>query len=848
MATVLVANVMNDAPTFAAHYRATDDQWQSLDAHLFGVADLARCFAAKLGLQDQGELLGLLHDFGKYSQAFQTYLKSATGVLNQDEDEDWVDADSLRGKIDHSSAGAQFVWRHLTRGKPPASTEFIAAQAFAICIASHHSGLVDCVGGDGKRFGDDVFGTRINKSPHRTHLEEAASAASQAVLTRAERLLSAPSLVAAIASTLERIVTKEREARHSVRAPHLDTVTQFKSGLLVRFLFSCLIDADRIDTADFENRASRRHRQRGKYAEWQPLIDRLEQHLAGFESVRDIDRIRADIARHCFDGAVRESGRIYTLTVPTGGGKTLAALRFALHHSKAKDLDRIVFVVPFTSIIDQNSQVARGVLEPGSDERGRIVLEHHSNITPEHQSWREKILSENWDAPVIYTTSVQFLETLFGAGTRGARRMHQLARAVIVFDEVQALPVRCVHLFNNAINFLTEHCQSTVVLCTATQPLLQKVDPDRGAVRLHADHELMPDVGELFRQLKRVNVVDARQPGGWADNQIADLAVQSVRECGSCLVIVNTKRSAESIYRDCVERSPEIPIFHLSTQMCAAHRREVLAVIRKRLAAKLAVLCVSTQLIEAGVDVDFGCVIRFLAGLDSIAQAAGRCNRHGARRAGVVHILNPRDESLDKLLDIRIGRDIAERVLDEFKAAPERFAGDLIGPTAMTAYYEYYFFARKALMDYCVGVGEIGRSDTLLNMLSVNSQAVEQHARHNRAKPATFLRQAFMSAAKAFKAIDAPTQGVIVPYADMGQALVADLSASFDVSKDIALLRSAQQYAVNVFPHVFEELDRAGALHTVRSDLRIYTVDRRYYSEAFGLTTEPSGPMENLHV
>ena len=307
------------------------------------------------------------------------------------------------------------------------------------------------------------------------------------------------------------------------------------------------------------------------------------------------------------------------------------------------------------------------ILEPSDDpiSEGRIVLEHHSDLTPEQQGWREKMLSENWDAPVVYTTMVQFLETLFGAGTRGARRMHQLANSVLIFDEIQTLPVRCVHLFNNAINFLVEQCGSTVVLCTATQPLLDRVDVKKGSIRVPDGNEIMPDLKALFDDLKRVEVVNSRKPSGWANGEIADLSIKEAHRADSCLVIVNTKKAAQTLY-NLAKDQDGMDVYHLSTDLCPAHRKDKLAEIKAKLeeintkqgnAVKL--LCFSTQLIEAGVDVDFGAVIRSTAGLDSIAQAAGRCNRNGNREIGIVHVVNPQDENLDMLPDIKIGKEKA---------------------------------------------------------------------------------------------------------------------------------------------------------------------------------------------
>jgi CRISPR-associated endonuclease/helicase Cas3 len=826
---------------FVAHHRQYDDAWQGLTDHLIGVATLASQFADKLGLGDIGELAGLLHDLGKFSQAFQAYLKSATGALNQDEDEDWVDARSLKGKVDHSTAGAQFAWQALGQGGQP---EQIAGQVLALCIASHHSGLIDCIGAGASSFGEDLFNRRMKKAQEQTHLDEVLRVADPQLLRRCKALVANGELVAKLNALIGQI--GRRNANPQDGSPQ---VALQQLGLLVRFIFSCLIDADRIDTANFEHRRTRAFRPQGRYTEWRVLTARMERHLSALAATRPIDCLRQDISNHCRHAATRPTGA-YTLTVPTGGGKTLASLRFALHHAQQHGLDRIIYVIPFTSIIDQNARVVREVLEPENapGDKGCIVLEHHGSLTPEQQTWREKVLCENWDAPVVYTTMVQFLEALFSSGTRGARRMHQLARSVLIFDEVQTLPIKCVHLFNNAVNFLASHCETTVVLCTATQPLLHQVAKDKGAVRLLPGHELMPDVEGLFKILKRVEVRDQRKPSGWADEEVANLAISEMRRSGSCLVIVNTKASARRIFKMCAKATePDIAV-HLSTDMCPAHRKQELAKLRSRLGAREPALCVSTQLIEAGVDVDFGTVIRFMAGLDSIAQAAGRCNRNGRPEPGIVHLVNPQNENLDKLPDILVGREKTLRVLDEFKLDPARFQGDLIGPEALSTYYRYYFFDRASDMSYAVPAGEIAQADTLLNLLAHNSGSVDEYKATHQAAPSIFFRQSFMAAGKAFKAIDSPTQGVIVPFGAAGKKLVADLCAAYDVELEVDLLRTAQQYSVNVFPHVLRKLSDAGALYEVKPDARILCLRGEYYSDLFGLATEPVSPMEILHA
>lgn len=829
-----------DAPPFVAHHRLTDGAWQPLEDHLEGVAALAAQFASKLGLQDLGELLGLLHDFGKFSAAFQAYLKSAIGVLNQDEDEDWVDAKNLKGKVDHSTAGAQFAWQFLSRGSP---MEQIAGQVVALCIASHHSGLIDCVGAGPGNFGEDLFSRRMSKATQQTHLDEVQRLASPQLLQRCNNLLSSAKFVPHLQELLAGIGRANKaDAQHG-------PVNAQQFGLLVRFIFSCLIDADRIDTADFERQRQGRPRPKGSYASWPILIERLELHLSRLPSTRPVDRQRQEISLQCRQAAARPGG-IYTLSVPTGGGKTLASLRFALHHAQQRGLDRIIYVIPFTSIIDQNAKVVRSVLEPAdaASDAGRIVLEHHGSLTPERQTWREKMLCENWDAPVIYTTMVQFLEALFGSGTRGARRMHQLARSVLIFDEVQTLPLKCAHLFNNAINFLVEQCGATAVLCTATQPLLHEVDKQKGAIRLTyaQDHELFRGDVSLFQQ--RVVVRDQRKAGGWSDEEVADLALDEVQRCASCLVIVNTKASARRIFEICAATSEAQGIFHLSTDMCPAHRKMQLQAMLERLVSGLPTLCVSTQLIEAGVDVDFGAVVRFVAGLDSIAQAAGRCNRNGLRDSAMVHVVNPQRENLDRLPDILLARDAALRVLDDFKQNPQRFDNDVLGTEALRSYYHGYFFKRAGDMGYPVAPDETAQLDSLLNLLSINKAGVAEYGREQGAAPPIFFRQAFMTAARAFRAIDSATQAVIVPFGPAGKKLVADLYAAYDVQREIDLLRQAQQYSVNVFPHVLKKLHDAGALYEVKPDTRILCLNECYYSPLFGLAIEPVSPQEILYA
>ena len=498
-----------------------------------------------------------------------------------------------------------------------------------------------------------------------------------------------------------------------------------------------------------------------------------------------------------------------------------------MHHAKEHKLERIIYIIPYTSIIEQNADAIRHAIERVG-ENNPWVLEHHSNLEPEQQTWHSKLTAENWDAPIVITTMVQFLETLFDGGTRGVRRLHQLANSVVIFDEIQTLPINCTHLFCNALNFLTIYTNTTAVLCTATQPLLDKLKaPEKGQLSIPPENELMPDTRKLFEQLKRVDIINKTKPEGWLKEEIAELALSEFAEKGSCLVIVNTKAWAEALYRDCADKVDKDSVFHLSTHQCSAHRTAIFNTIKARLKNKQPVLCFSTQLIEAGVDIDFASVIRFLAGLDSIAQAAGRCNRNAALDKATVYVVNPAKETIDQLTDIKVGKEKTEQVFRE------KSNNDLLTPDAMELYFKYYFYDRAGCMDYPVDKKQIGRDDTLLNLLSDNKLNSGKDA-------ALFLKQSFKTAGDAFKAIDAPTYSVIVPYGE-GEELITQLcglSKEFEAKAFYACLKKAQKYSVNVFPNVWKMLREQGAIIEIQGE-GVFYLDECYYSLEFGLSTEP---------
>jgi CRISPR-associated endonuclease/helicase Cas3 len=807
---------------YIAHKRKFDGKEQYVHEHLIGTANLSKQYAIIIGLPNIGELIGIIHDLGKYSADFQEYLES---IIRS-----WTDPTVLikwkKGDVDHSTAGAQYIWKNYDRNN---KIYIFLAQIISLCVASHHAGLIDCITPEG----DDNFSRRMNKADEKTHLNEVVEKCEGHILKRINELLNSQEILQEFTAAMKRLMDGKSKI-----------VQFFNIGLITRFLFSCLIDADRTDTSDFENPEKKLLRSNNQYPEWDEFIVLLEKKLDSFKIKGKVDEIRRDVSLVCKKRGVKNKG-LYTLSVPTGGGKTLASLRFALEHAKKHGLTRILFIIPYTSIIDQNADEVRTIFSNLSEKYGNeMILEHHSNLTPDKDTVQSKVLSENWDAPIVFTTMVQLLEALFNSGTRGVRRMHQLAGSVVIFDEIQTLPVRMVHIFNNAINFLVNNCGSSVLLCTATQPCLHRVDPGKGSIELSKDpkdSEIIQDVKKLFQDLRRTSVMDKRKAGGWSTSEVAALVNEELLITGSVLVVVNTKKSACNLFKAC--RNFNAKLVHLSTDMCPDHRRDILKIIKKDtdIEHPSPIICISTQLIEAGVNVDFGSVIRYLAGFDSIAQAAGRCNRHGLREIGRVIIVNPSEEKLGPLVDIEIGKIIGERVLSEFHMNEETFNNDLLHPGVMELFFKYYFFARKDEMEYPIKNTKIDRIENLVRLLSLNDLSVQNYIQKQKVpkRPDYPWHHSFHSAAEAFKAIDPDTQGIIVPYRK-GKDIIARLCASQNILKEHELMKQAQHYSVNCYQDRILRLGigENGALHDILGS-GILCLKPEHYSIHYGISDEP---------
>jgi CRISPR-associated endonuclease/helicase Cas3 len=629
----------------------------------------------------------------------------------------------------------------------------------------------------------------------------------------------------------------------------------FNLGLTSRFLSSCLIDGDRRSSALFDKGIPVKKDDAVVKADWKKLLEKLESHLAEFPAEGKLNEIRRMVSKRCAEFAKREDG-LYTLSAATGVGKTLASLRYALAHAEATGKDRILYIAPYTSILDQNADVIRDILDPNGI-NGQIVLEHHSNLEQSEKTEHFIDSSETWNVPIIITTMVQFLEALFGSGTRKIRRMHQLANSVIIFDEVQTLPIPCTYLFTWALLYLRQSANVSILLCTATQPGFERLNPDY-ALPLSADSEIIPDIARHFDDLQRVELIDETRDKGWTLDQVAEF-IESKDE-KSILTVANTKSQAKYIYMTLSKQHPDWHVVHLSANMCPAHRKRGIARLKEHLKSKTEkCVCISTRLIEAGVDIDFEGAIRFLAGFDSVIQTTGRCNRNGELKdpqgnpiKGKTWILNivEDEEKIETLPDLVKGQKDMKRILQEFKDNKEKYGYNLMHPQLIANYFSYYYGdIPDSLLKYKVRK----RDDTILDLLSDNPKSEKEYKQTaiqkygDKAKPLTQFRQSFESAWEEFEVIAQDTIGVIVPF-EGGIGIIAELYAQPEIEHCVQLLQEAQQYSVNVYPNKINGLINDGIIKKVplKNDLEIYTVDERYYDNNIGLNDE-EGRMSPLN-
>lgn len=683
---------------YLAH-KSEDTREQTILEHLNRTADLCARFAAAFGAEEQGRLVGLAHDLGKYSDAFQRRIRGSTEQVN------------------HSDAGATECCK--------------LNQAYAaFAVAGHHGGLPDG-GGQGDHYEDRTFCGRMKK----------------AALGKVEPY-----------SVWQEEIRLPTAARPVCSGP-------LEEMFFTRMLYSCLVDGDFLDTETF---MVGKEQERGGGDQMEVLEGKLRSHISGwFPPKTELNRERCAVLQRCLEQGERQKPGLFTLTIPTGGGKTVASLAFALRHACTHGLRRIIYVIPYTSIIEQNAQVFRDILGEQN------VLEHHSGVLYDSKdetrpdNIRLARATENWDMSVVVTTAVQFFESLFANRSSQCRKLHNLAQSVIIFDEAQMLPVPYLRPCVFAISQLVKHYGVSAVLCTATQPALDGIFreffPNRPAM------EICPMLHhDVFRR------VTFRRLGKLSQETLAE----QLNGYEQVLCIVNSRKSAQEIYSQLSKEGS----FHLSTLMYPAHRKAMLEEIRARLRNGLPCRVVSTSLIEAGVDVDFPTVFREEAGLDSILQAAGRCNREGKHPAGesIVTIFQG-ETAPPPLFEIPVAA--GRRALKQY-SQPD-------SPEAIRCYFQ-------ELLDL-KGPEALDQKKILPTM--------EQDY------------MPFRKIAEKFRLIDSETKTVYIPLGD-GEKLIQQLRSD-ECSR--ALFRALGQYGVSVYPQHFEALDLEGDLEVLENGTAVLT-------------------------
>lgn len=719
---------------------------------------------------------------GKYSDEFQNYIRKGDP--------------SLKGTVVHSSAGAAFVLRrfHSDKGAKTRDQAFsdITAEIVSYAIGAHH-GLFDITKPDDQTCGFDV---KISRQPETDRRAEEAFLSDFADDFNSDELFrEAENEIQSVFPSIQSLlITKGYKA----------VEYRFHISMLQRLVCSVLIDADRTDTARFygtDNASCN--------PDWNNAVHRIESRVSAFPVSRKIDNARKAFSDACADAAGRKPG-IYRLNLPTGGGKTLSSLRFAAQQAAHMGASRIVYVSPLLSIIEQNEVVFRNVL--GDD----IVLAHHTDLVTadRNDDFSADILRQNWNAPVIVTTLVRVLYAMFRADTSDIRLFHALGNSVIIFDEVQSVPRCMLSLFNLACSFIARVMNSVIILCSATQPTFEyALHPMTGIGEDIVSQDIIGRYSSMFARTKIGNT------GSMSFDRLWEFAAERAEAARSLLVICNTKKEARALFAVLSEKYGNV--FHLSSGMCMEHRKEVLNRIRKSLEAGEKTICVSTQVIEAGVDISFAEVIRLAAGLDNIVQAAGRCNRHGESSVpGNVWVVDLSGERLSMLREIQDGKSALLNVSVEDGI-------DLSSDEAVDRYYRLFFnqSSEPDAQDYPVKDGR-----TCLGLMSdVRDMQTGRW----------FLGSALKTAGTLFKVFDENTVSVLVRWKE-GTCLAEEL-ASMRARKDPAyrsgILRKATGYSVSVYDGQFARLEAEGAITGIEYEdgTSVFVLSQENYDPDMGL-------------
>lgn len=789
---------------YPAHIRKVDGKKyiQTVEEHCHGVAEIAAELLSDIRLEKTAYLAGIIHDLGKFSENFKNYIeKAADGEKVQ------------RGSVNHTFAGVRFLLEKHSY-KQLSGFSDIVLEILAYAVGAHH-GLFDCV--------DDNNNNGFTKRIQKEGID---------YLNAAQEFLKICCSKQDIEDLLKQsekeclpVFNEIEKLADNADAKIQNTQITFYIGFLARLILSAIIEADRSDTSQFMNGYSEKTVKNISEI-WINCIKNVEQKLSTMPLDKPINKTRAQISALCAEAGNLESG-IYRLNLPTGAGKTLTSLRYALHHALKHNKKRIIFTMPLLSIIEQNAGIIHDYI--GNEE---LILEHHSNIVETDEIGeldKRELLIESWNVPIIITTMVQLLNTLFAGKTSNIRRMQALCNSIIVIDEVQTVPDKMLSLFNLALNFLAKICNATIILCSATQPCFEKtMYPLDKSVK-----DLITLTKEQETLFKRVRL---EYKGEMDCEELADFAAGILEENNSLLLVCNTKNEAAVMFNLLCSKLKDVKAFHISAGMCTAHRKETIKEMQEALENKQQkVLCISTQVIEAGVDVSFARVIRLLAGMDNIVQATGRENRN-REFDGLApgYIVRLKGEFLKGLSEIEDAKNAAADLLVKYKNNPQIYDDDLMSAKAVNEYYKsLYENVKSGYHDFYI---ESVR-DSILNLMSCNgnvdSEKIPEYNKY-------FMHQALKTAGGLFTVFDESSIDIIVPY-DRGKEIIQKIFAvgDKDYEKLKAILKEAKLYTVSLFKYQKIKLEEQGALIFVPS-AGVYILQDGYYDELTGLNLNQS--------
>lgn len=785
---------------YLAH-KNSDGSVQTLSEHCRNVAMTASQFLTPVGLSQTGYLAGLIHDMGKATWAFQNRLNGDSG------------------NVIHTFQAVRFLFERF-HGKDFGTPDAVACEVIMSAVGQHHE-LFD-VFGPFMKGGADGFQYRVGHND--MYYAEAVSGYLSDVAGENELC----SLFSASVSEIERLLL-----RLAGDISDDDDNTMFFVGMLCRLVLSAVTDADCRDTASFAGMDDDAFSLSSGFTGWSDILGSIDRYLSGFGSGGGVSEARRTVLAVCSLKSAESPG-VFRFCSPTGSGKTLSGLRFAAAHALRYDMRRLVFCAPMLSILDQNAFEIRKAVNNDS-----IILEHHSDVV-DTQGWDRSMygnLVRTWDAPLVLTTTVQVLNTLFDGSKAAVRRFHSFIGAIVVFDEVQNIPGRMLSLFSKAVDFLVQALGTSVVLCSATQPPLTGIiRPIRSPVRDLCPPELFAD--PIWRRM------EISYEGSVSLDDICDMAISELCCAGSVLVVCNKKAEASDLHKLFCESG--VKAYHLSAAMCQAHRKTVLSDIHKALKDKIPIVCVSTQVIEAGVDISFGSVIRILAGMDSVVQAMGRGNRHGELgngRTGTLRLVDLRGEDLSRLRDIRDGQDACRTLLAAYEADPGGFDNRLDSLKGVEYYYDVLYRRRRSVgfCDYPCKIS--GKDTTVWDLLSRNfgfSSTVLD--------PGYWVRQGFKTAGAAFCVFEDGSISAISSWGG-GREIITGLcseDARLDERYAAALLRRARPYMVSVCGRGDFLRKSVFPLCGDFEGSSVFAVRDGWYDDVYGFVRDGSMPYMNL--